>query len=620
MIESLTVYFSSEIMEAACIMSTLDTLQTAFRHGKLVLFVGAGVSADAPTNLPDWWTLNREIVHAIAGRVQTMTGKDYVPALAQAIIDRREKANRFPPDFQAQLIEDEAGTNYFEVLRVLDSPYPNASHLRIAQMAKQGGVRVIITTNFDRMIERACDSLDVPYQSHFSPAHFDRLADNLKQFDQPNQPLHILKLHGTIEDSSTLMDTLRQRRMGLHLSARLTLQHLLKWGHWLFLGYSGADLDSAPDYLELRPIASQAVGFTWLMPDPTKLAAAVHSLAGIYGKRANIAQGRLPDFLAPFAPDAPAPQVPDTPADKNAALKSQVAAWATKLGDIRCFAIFGQLLEATGQRGAEFIRYLYKWRADNPAARHDDAFPRLWRLNINALITLGRITDAWDAAHITPSTFDKIDSQLEWIEIHITRAYPFLYGGDIAGAIRLFSEIYYRPDVPPTLQVRAAFGLAEALTLAERKADARDLLREQYDNIAASGDVTLQAQHAHLLGELEALTPDGDTNFTRRAADWLTHHGDWLGDDRLTAHAQVLYAHLRYRALRNTRDHDHADQALGHIETAFVIYQEREAFHDTLKTTLLARDICLLMGDQDAAAQLYQNATPLLERYLAYQT
>jgi hypothetical protein len=600
-------------------MSTLETLQTIMKRGKLVLFVGAGVSTAAPTNLPDWWTLNWEVVHAIAGRVEIMTGKDYVKDLAQAVLDRREKAGRFPPDFQAQIIEEEAGTTYFEVLRVLDSAYPNESHLRIAQMAKTGGVRIIITTNFDRMIERACEKLDVPYQAHYSTGHFDRLADDLNRFDHTSTPLQIIKLHGTIEDSSTLMDTLRQRRMGLHLSARLTLQHLLKWGHWLFLGYSGADLDSAPDYLELRPMASQAIGFTWLSPDPAKLAAAVHSMAGIYGKRASIALGTLPDYLAPLAPNAPAPDSPEKPVDKDALLKSQVAIWAAKLGDIRCFAIFGQLLEVTGQRGAEFIRFLYKWRADNAVARHDDAFPRLWRLNIHALVTLGRITEAWDAAHITPSTFDKIDSQVEWIEIHVTRAYPFLYGGDVMGAIRLFSEIYYRPDVPPTLQVRAAFGLAEGLTLNNQKIEARDLLRDQYDNIAAGGDVILQARHAHLLGELEALTDDGDTNFTRRAADWLTHHGDWLGDDRLTAHAQILYAHLRYRALRNTGDHDQADQALGHIETAFVIYQERESFHDTLKTTLLARDICLLVGDKDAAAQLYNNAAPLLERYLVYQ-
>jgi len=600
--------------------SPLETLTTFSERGKLVLFLGAGVSKAPPTSLPDWWTLNREVVNAIAARVEAMTGKNYVPGLAQAVLDRREQAGRFPPDFQAQLIEDEAGTTYFEVLRVLDSAAPNASHLRIAQMAKTGGVRVIITTNFDRMIERACDQLGVPYQAHYMTAHFDRLADDLSRFDHTSTPLQIIKLHGTIEDASTLMDTLRQRRMGMHASARLLLQHLLKWGHWLFLGYSGADLDSAPDYLELRPAAGQAVGLTWLSPDPSTLAAAVHNIVGIYGGRANIIIGALPDFLAPFAPGAPAAQIPEKPTDRDALLKSQVAAWAAKLGDIRCLAIFGQLLSATGQRGAEFIRYLYKWRADNAVARHDAAFPRLWRLNIQSLVTLGRIPDAWDAAHITPSTFDKIDNPIEWLEIQLTRAYPFLYGGDLAGAIRMFSDLYYRPDMPPVLQVRAAFGLAEGLRLDGQWVEARDLLREQYDNIATSGDVSLQARHAHLLGELEALTDDGDANFTRRAADWLTYHGDWLGDDRLTAHAQILYAHLQYRGLRNTDNHDHAERALGHIETAFVIYQAREAMHETLRTTLLARDICLKIGDTDAAAQLYNNATPLLERYLVYQT
>lgn len=594
-------------------------LMESAQRGRLVVFVGAGVSKAPPTNLPDWWTLNREVVHAIAGRVQALTGKDYVPALAQAVLERRELANRFPPDFQAQLIEDEAGLGYFEVLRVLDSPYPNAAHLRIAQMAKDGAVRVVITTNFDRMIERACERVGVAYQAHYTPAHFDRLADDLAQFNQTDGGLHIIKLHGTVEDVSTLRDTLRQRRMGMHTSARLILNHLLRWGHWLFLGYSGADLDSAPDYLDLRPSAGEAVGFTWLAPDPSKLAAAVHSIAGQYSGRAHIVAGSLPDFLAPFAPDAPAPERPTQTVDSAAALKAQVAAWAEKLGDVRCFAIFGQLLKATGQREAEFTRYLYKWRVDSAATRHDDAFPRLWRLNIEALVALGRVADAWDAAHLTPTTFDAIDDPVELMELNLARAVPYLYAGDVQGASRIFGEVYYRPDSPTTLKVRAAFGLAESMVFSGEPADARNLLREQYDDIAASGDVTLQARHAHLLGELEALTEDGNANFTRSAADWLSGHGEWLGDERLTAHAQVLYAHLAYRGLRNTGDADYAERALGHIETAFIIYQGHEDALSTLRTTLLAREVCLTLGDTEAAAQLYANAQPLLERYLVYQ-
>nr|MCU0466274.1 hypothetical protein [Anaerolineae bacterium] len=230
-----------------------------------------------------------------------------------------------------------------------------------------------------------------------------------------------------------------------------------------------------------------------------------------------------------------APGRPAQTVDSTAALKSQVAAWAEKLGDVRCFAIFGQLLKATGQRGAEFTRYLYKWRVDSAATRHDAAFPRLWRLNIEALVALGRVADAWDAAHMTPTTFDAIEDPVELMEMNLTRAVPYLYAGDVQGASRIFGEVYYRPDSPTTLKVRAAFGLAEALVFGGEPADARNLLREQYDDIAASGDVTLQARHAHLLGELEAITEDGNANFTRSAADWLSGHGEWLGDERLTA-------------------------------------------------------------------------------------
>ncbi|MCU0466275.1 MAG: hypothetical protein MUF38_17125 [Anaerolineae bacterium] len=83
------------------------------------------------------------------------------------------------------------------------------------------------------------------------------------------------------------------------------------------------------------------------------------------------------------------------------------------------------------------------------------------------------------------------------------------------------------------------------------------------------------------------------------------------GDERLTAHAQVLYAHLAYRGLRNTGDADDAERALGHIETAFIIYQGHEDALNTLRTTLLAREVCLALGDAEAAAR---SSTPTPNR------
>ena len=49
-------------------------------------------------------------------------------------------------EYQAQVLADLLGQNYFQVLRHLDSDRPNAVHLTIAALARQGSVKAVITT------------------------------------------------------------------------------------------------------------------------------------------------------------------------------------------------------------------------------------------------------------------------------------------------------------------------------------------------------------------------------------------------------------------------------------------------------------------------------------------
>ena len=58
----------------------------------------------------------------------------------------------YPPDFQAQLMEDECDAEYFRVLQVLDVADRNSCHQAIAALASTRHVRAIVTTNFDRLM------------------------------------------------------------------------------------------------------------------------------------------------------------------------------------------------------------------------------------------------------------------------------------------------------------------------------------------------------------------------------------------------------------------------------------------------------------------------------------
>ncbi len=594
-------------------MSVIAALQNHARQARLVIFAGAGLNHAPPAELPDEALLTHHIIHAVAARVQQLTGHPDVIPLAQALT-----AHQPMPDVQAHLIEEEAGTAYFEVLRTLDGAKVNANHLHLAQMAKNGHLKVIITRSFDRMLERACEQLGVDYQTYYAPAHFERFALTMPRLNQSGRPLHILKLRGTIEDAATLRDMQRQRRLGLDGSVRRVLAQLLRWGHWLFLGYNGADLDAAPDAFELRRQSADAIGFTWQTHAPQDLARAVHALVGIYGARASIASSPLTELLAALVPDAPAPvntAPPNTPTPPEHIIK----AWANQLGEVRSSAIFARFLHSISPRGAELTHALYQRLANTPAVRLDTAFSRLWRLNIAALVDLGQVTTAWDDSRRSPTGYDGLDDPTEWMEIELARILPGLYGGDVRGALRHYTDLFYHPDAGPVMRLRAALGMALAQSLDGQAVSARDLLRDLHTLPAEAGNIALYVRYMFLLGELEALTPDGKPDVTRQAAAWLNEHSAWLGDMRLTAHSAMLSARLAYRLIGSSQHPDAAEQALDHIDRAIDIYRQAQAPCETLRATLLAREVCLRTGDHDSAAQLLQNAAPLLERFPVYR-
>ena len=71
---------------------------------------------------------------------------------------------------------------------------PGPAHHAIAQLVKRGFVRVIITTNFDRLLERALEEAGVPPQVISRP---DSVAG---MTPLPHAPVTVIKLHGDYSD------------------------------------------------------------------------------------------------------------------------------------------------------------------------------------------------------------------------------------------------------------------------------------------------------------------------------------------------------------------------------------------------------------------------------------
>ena len=131
--------------------------------------------------------------------------------------DNFRDKGKLPPEFVAELITNRIGESYFEVLQALEGDTPNLVHLWLATLAKAGFIKSIITTNFDTLIERAFQVVGAPLRVFVESIDYEKseFPDNFTDIAQES-PCNLFKLHGTATKPKTCIDTLAQRKQGLH--------------------------------------------------------------------------------------------------------------------------------------------------------------------------------------------------------------------------------------------------------------------------------------------------------------------------------------------------------------------------------------------------------------------
>ena len=265
----------------------------------------------------------------------------------------RDERGALPPDFQAQLMEEECGEEYFRVLQVLDSDQRNPCHDAIAALARTGVVAAIVTTNFDQLIERALDAAGVAYRLIATPDDFESLSGALEAAG----PLAVIKPHGSVQWPASMVDTLRQRVKGRPQVLEHALAEIFARHACLVVGFSGADLAYDPEYLGLKAGVVRSPSFTVLNRAGTEPLPAMKSLVDSC-PRGRIIDGVLPDSLVALTParDANPPIAPanadDARAVRLAALASGVDAWVDSLGDLAAVNILAGLLDSASTRAS----------------------------------------------------------------------------------------------------------------------------------------------------------------------------------------------------------------------------------------------------------------------------
>jgi hypothetical protein len=286
-------------------------LTAALRGKNLLIVCGAGVSVAPPSNLPSWWDFNTALFETLRGEAAKA-----LPDVADTLMASSLEGRMPVTAFSELVVSTFAGDGYFSLLTTLDSAMPNANHFAMAALAVQGVLTDIVSFNFDTLIEQAFRAKKIPLQVLVRPEDYDR------PFSSKNGTrLH--KIHGSVTDAATLIDTVTQKLKGLAVGRRDRMRSLFSQRHVLFLGFSGADFEFGADYLPMDANANGGTGFTWLYrgTSPPALSARFTDPAGTF------VSGDLPSFFSYFGIRVePAPVAAST---ATSTVKDRLQVWVS---------------------------------------------------------------------------------------------------------------------------------------------------------------------------------------------------------------------------------------------------------------------------------------------------
>lgn len=133
-------------------------------------------------------------------------------------------------------------SNADRILDIFDLGEPNATHILLAKLAKAKYLRIICTTNFDLLIEKALEKEGLKRGADFEVYYKE---DDFDKIDWDNSKIIFLKLHGSVEDRENMAITLKQvTNKVLSIQRQRIIEHVFSKGNLeyvLVLGYSCSD-------------------------------------------------------------------------------------------------------------------------------------------------------------------------------------------------------------------------------------------------------------------------------------------------------------------------------------------------------------------------------------------
>lgn len=213
----------------------VDEIVEGIKNSKVTFLVGAGISARRTSYVPVWWDLVHEILSHIAG-----PGKqdevEYVMSQNKLLLN----------EVIFKIISDVLGIDEItSLLRcAIDTNSFNIVHIKTAYLSAKYDVG-IITTNFDELIERAHDSLE------------------LDELLYSNEKLSLIKVHGTVSNFSSARFTVDNVFKPLSEDISTNVKSNFKGKLLIVMGYRGADtFDLMPLLTDKQSRPDKIIWFT----------------------------------------------------------------------------------------------------------------------------------------------------------------------------------------------------------------------------------------------------------------------------------------------------------------------------------------------------------------------
>lgn len=208
---------------------------------ELVFFVGAGIS-NPP--LPLFGELNELLIRLTTGG---LLNKDEYKSLG----------GKIRPEVVLQILREVLPKQLMHDLltfirNIMAKAEPNDFHFFLSQALKQGCW--VFTTNYDNLIEKACEkmslNIDKEGRKCYTNKHFTQFTEEyLKKGKSVGG--YLFKLHGSIEDIQSILDTIAEVGKGLSAPKKEVLKYFWQNFDFVFMGYSCRDdFDIFPELLK----------------------------------------------------------------------------------------------------------------------------------------------------------------------------------------------------------------------------------------------------------------------------------------------------------------------------------------------------------------------------------